>query len=404
MNETSLSDTTLRHLCLGVLGSRPTVCIHRLELSGNALTDASLPPLASLLSSGCLTTALHLSQNALTGVGVESHLVPSLRQCPTLQALDLSFNPSLGDGGVGGLVECLSDTPPTHALLSLDFSSTGLGVGGAWRVARAFASLGCCPRLATLNLSFNPGLGDEGVGALAAGLAVGGPPALKTLHLDGCGFGDTGMLALAAALATAPLLTLTCTANPGVTLGPTLLLLAQLLCGGGKGAVSVNWGEEWGEEAITALIPPFVAAVALVNPSSTTLDDLSAAQYLRSSFMSEGRSGSGGFGSGRLIGKGGGGKPPLLLPSTTLLKSLHWEVGMIKQDFSVNGPKALSLPPPSQQQQQGQQVEGVQQQQGAPMSPPFAPQGRRRAYSFSPASPPLKEWEGGWGWREGGGG
>jgi hypothetical protein len=73
--------------------------------------------------------------------------------------------------------------------------------------------------------------------ALAAGLAVGSPPALKTLHLDGCGFGDTGMLALTAALATlrTPLLTLTSTGNQGVTLGPTLLLLAHLLGGGARG-------------------------------------------------------------------------------------------------------------------------------------------------------------------------
>ena len=302
-------------------------------------------------------------------------------------------------------MECLSDTPPTHALLSLDFSSTGLGVGGAWRVARAFASLGCCPRLATLNLSFNPGLGDEGVGALAAGLAVGGPPALKTLHLDGCGFGDTGMLALTAALATAPLLTLTCTANPGVTLGPTLLLLAQLLCGGGKGAVSVNWGEEWGEEAITALVPPFVAALALVNPSSTTLDDLSAAQYLRSSFMSEGRSGGGGIGSGGLIGKGGGWKAPpfasLHHPSqVSALGGGHDQTGLFCQ-----WTQGLIPPPPfPTAAAAGSASGGCSAAAGCPNEPPFCPSREEAGVLLLPCIPPLKEWEGGWGWREGGGG
>ncbi|KAJ9445605.1 RAN GTPase-activating protein 1 [Diplonema papillatum] len=134
---------------------------------------------------------LSLRDNHL-GVDGSLDLAQRLRNAENLTALYVSNN-SISDDGLRYLLASL--TPHSDAALQptisgvrcLDASSNGIGKKGCAEFAAFVALPGV--RLLKLDLSFNPGIGDDGLTILDEPLAD--APSLRHLTLLSCGVQDT---------------------------------------------------------------------------------------------------------------------------------------------------------------------------------------------------------------------
>ena len=228
-----------RSAMLHVPAMRPNSTTQAIDLSGAGLADGAAATVAILLERGApALRSLSLEANAITGEGVAT-LVAALEQRPprnrTLEALYLLHNRIGADGGasIGGAlrrgllprlaelhldwnflgdagVAGLSAGIRGHPLRQLWLADNRVGSAGMRALATALtvsrdpsggaAGVGGGDGLAELCLNDNPDVGDEGVAALAAALAVGGAPRLRALYLSGVGVGRRGAEALAGAL------------------------------------------------------------------------------------------------------------------------------------------------------------------------------------------------------------
>ena len=102
----------------------------------------------------------------------------------------------IGDDGARALGTVLLSMPPPLALTKLILSKCELTAAGVGLVARSLRKSFAAGGLWALNVSDNPGLGDDGVSLLAEAL----PPTLETINFANTGCGDSGMSALSAAL------------------------------------------------------------------------------------------------------------------------------------------------------------------------------------------------------------
>jgi hypothetical protein len=170
--------------------------LERLMLGFNHLNDQDLEALASV-ELGRLR-ALELHSNQIT------QIAPLFRsqQLAELEVLSLKWN-KLAD-----LPEALASSM-LRGLTTLDLTATGLDA----RAARGFAESQAMPRLATLKLGENPGLGDAGLQALAGARWMEG---LRSLSLAATGVHAAGLAMLAERGLLAGVTHLNLMASPGV--------------------------------------------------------------------------------------------------------------------------------------------------------------------------------------------
>jgi Ran GTPase-activating protein (RanGAP) involved in mRNA processing and transport/ankyrin repeat protein len=178
---------------------RASRSLRRLVLRGCGFGDADAALLASALRDNASLRAVVLARNALTPRGAAS-LGGALRRqdCP-LASLDLSQSTGLGDDGVGALAAALEGGGAPR-LSELILGEVGAGVGACAALRRALLAPACACALTTLELWANPRMGPAGVAELAAVL-LGARCALTHLGLRATGAGDEGADELARALA-----------------------------------------------------------------------------------------------------------------------------------------------------------------------------------------------------------
>jgi Ran GTPase-activating protein (RanGAP) involved in mRNA processing and transport len=176
-------------------------------LSDNCIRGVGCPSLVQILSapesSGRLTE-LALSLNKVDNAGI-STIADGLnaRSLPTLHVLRLDSN-RIGDEGVSALAAAL-ERGAMAALVTLDLAGNRISDAGLASFVRAACERGeALSRLAELDLSSNrlghtPKAADKGIATLAAALAVGHMPTLRTLKLSANRIGDRGATALALA-------------------------------------------------------------------------------------------------------------------------------------------------------------------------------------------------------------
>ncbi|XP_061125356.1 NACHT, LRR and PYD domains-containing protein 3-like isoform X4 [Syngnathus typhle] len=247
LSDNDLGDDGLEALAAGL--AKPQCALQVLELEWCNLSKKSCEALASVLSSPCSLRELELSDNDLGDDGLEALAaglakpqcalqVLKLRECNlrkkscealasvlsspcSLSELDLSDN-DLGDDGLEALAAGLAK--PQCALQVLELKKCNLSKKSCEALASVLSSPGS---LRELDLSDND-LGDDGLEALAAGLAkphctlqvlklkkcklskkscealasvLSSPSSLRELDLGYNNLGDDGLEALAAGLA-----------------------------------------------------------------------------------------------------------------------------------------------------------------------------------------------------------
>ena len=158
------------------LGARALPALTWLNLGGTHVGNAGASALAAALGRGAMPrlTRLWLEPSpSATGIGDAGlvALAPALRRLPSLESIDLAYNP-LGDEGLAALVA----PPPLAGALSLTIQLlTKLKLLTKARVLT---------KLEVLDLSFTQ-ITDAGCAALASALYSGTLPALKTINLEG---------------------------------------------------------------------------------------------------------------------------------------------------------------------------------------------------------------------------
>ena len=154
------------------LGAGALPALTSLYLWATHVGDAGASALAAALGRGALLRLTHLTLNSC-GIGDPGLVAfaPALRRLPSLESIDLAYNP-LGDEGLAALVA----PPPLAGALSLTIQLlTKLKLLTKARVLT---------KLEVLDLSFTQ-ITDAGCAALASALYSGTLPALKTINLEG---------------------------------------------------------------------------------------------------------------------------------------------------------------------------------------------------------------------------
>ncbi|XP_061133346.1 NACHT, LRR and PYD domains-containing protein 3-like isoform X3 [Syngnathus typhle] len=244
----TLHDDGLEALAAGL--AKPQCTLEVLELQWCRLSKKSCEALASVLSSSRTLSHLDLSRNDLRDDGLEALAAGLAKPQCTLQVLEL-MNCKLSEKSCEALASVLSSS---RTLSHLDLSANGLRDDGLEALAAGLAKPQCtlqvlrlyrcklskksCEPLASvlsssrtlshLDLSAN-GLGDDGLEALAAGLAK--PQCtLQVLGLVRCKIGTRGCVSLAKALRSNPshLQQLTLTSNDPGEVGKRALEEVQM--------------------------------------------------------------------------------------------------------------------------------------------------------------------------------
>jgi Ran GTPase-activating protein (RanGAP) involved in mRNA processing and transport len=112
---------------------------------------------------------LRLGENDLEGSKGVASLCKLLKHCPTLEELDVSWNMGMGDEGMGELSDLLASYA-LHALKVLVLAYCGLKNKGVAMLAGALGN-GAAPALTTLSLTGNCDVKDSGFAYRTEGLA-----------------------------------------------------------------------------------------------------------------------------------------------------------------------------------------------------------------------------------------